>query len=410
MTTLVDILNALAYTNSPKDKVGILYSNRFNEDLKTIVKYALNPRITYGITWAVDHSTRLNAEYLTHKEIDLLELLSKRALTGNEAFEIVHKTINNSFKSSLPLILARDLRCGIGPAIVNEAWGKNFIPTFEVQLATTKKVHELQYPVYAETKFDGVRIVAVVQGNDAKFYTRNGNQVPLPNLAAFMKTHLPGVYDGELIYQAGLTDARTTISGMVNSAMHGGIIDETNVNFVMFDYLTLDEWHDQKCDRPFIDRMKALSFHAIPSRMVSVSVKQFISSVEELNAYYAQHINNGFEGLIVKAPNSRYMFKRSKDWVKFKEVNTVELLCTSIEEGTGKYLGMIGALNCEAKIDNKNIKVKLGSGLSDGQRKMPADCFVGHLIEAKYNTLIRDAKTGQWSLFLPRFVKVRGDL
>jgi hypothetical protein len=67
---------------------------------------------------------------------------------------------------------------------------------------------------------------------------------------------------------------------------------------------------------------------------------------------------------------------------------------------------MIGSLYCESA--DGIIKVYIGSGFSDEQRNMPPSEYYGKIVSIKYNAKIQ-AKTGEWSLFLPVFEYVRTD-
>jgi len=129
-------------------------------------------------------------------------------------------------------------------------------------------------------------------------------------------------------------------------------------------------------------------------------------AVEEL---YEEVIAQNYEGLILKRADHLYTFKRSKDWVKLKEIKTADLKCVGVQEGTGKYEGMIGALMCEGMVEGKFVTVNVGSGLSDVQRSLDDIQYIGETIEVKYNSVIRDSVTNQFSLFLPRYAIARFD-
>jgi len=117
----------------------------------------------------------------------------------------------------------------------------------------------------------------------------------------------------------------------------------------------------------------------------------------------------GYEGLVLKYPEHKYTFKRSKDWIKVKEVKHADLRVVDIREGTGKYKGMIGGLVCVGEVEGHRVRVAVGSGLSDIQRSLDDIEFIQETVEVLYNTVIQDSVTLEWSLFLPRFVQVRFD-
>ena len=96
-----------------------------------------------------------------------------------------------------------------------------------------------------------------------------------------------------------------------------------------------------------------------------------ITSQMQLFKLYDDITELGAEGIILRAPNSPYEEKRSKYFLKFKIKEDSECIVRGYEMGTGKYVGMLGSLNCEL-IHNKKltgIKTNIGTGLSDLQRK-----------------------------------------
>ena len=53
------------------------------------------------------------------------------------------------------------------------------------------------------------------------------------------------------------------------------------------------------------------------------------------------------------------------------------------------------------------IKVSVGSGMTDKDRELPIDYYIGKVIELQYNELIQSKSKDTYSLFLPIFIEVR---
>ena len=86
-----------------------------------------------------------------------------------------------------------------------------------------------------------------------------------------------------------------------------------------------------------------------------------------------------------------------------------DLKIVGLEEGTGKYVGKLGALICES--DDGVVKVSVGSGFNDAQRYniwVDRNVILNKIVAVKYNARITN-KQGEESLFLPIFVEVRDD-
>jgi DNA ligase-1 len=113
---------------------------------------------------------------------------------------------------------------------------------------------------------------------------------------------------------------------------------------------------------------------------------------------------------MLKDPLALYECKRSVNWLKIKPFIEVSLSVVATEEGTGKNVGRLGALVCEGVDDGVNIRVNVGSGLTDEQRigfwKFKEDC-VGMVAEVRADAVTQN-QDGTYSLRFPRFLRFRG--
>lgn len=405
----MSILPALRAARGPIAKQQILKGANAND--KRIFKAAYNQDVSYGISfnhisWPTVRDSNLDDMF------DILDSLASRTLSGNLAFETVVKfaDLNGDL---IKLICNKDLDCGISYGNLDKAFGKQFINKFAVQLAKEVPLEDLVYPLEAQIKYDGVRVVALVKDGTVTFKTRNGKTFKCDGLEQQLLGLGQGnfIFDGELVEASGQSIDRTSVSGRVNSALHGGVLSIANLKYMVFDYMTYEEFMGQSAVHPYgtryIQMLHRLMQGSTPNIEHSNSVT--VLNAQEANELYSSLLSDGYEGLILKSSAHKYTFKRSKDWVKVKAIKTADITCYDVLEGEGKYEGMIGSLMCEGHVDGRDIKVKVGSGLSDCQRGFPESHFIGKCIEVKYNQVIQDAKTGEWSLFIPRFVMVRHD-
>jgi len=65
--------------------------------------------------------------------------------------------------------------------------------------------------------------------------------------------------------------------------------------------------------------------------------------------YNKEAIEKGFEGIMLKDPEAKYVCKRDTAWLKQKPFIEVSLTVMSTEEGTGRNQGKMGALVCEVQ-------------------------------------------------------------
>lgn len=414
---ITEMMTKLKQTNSHPEKVAIL--KRYDcEFIRQVLTFMYDPNKVYHMTGTHAFAKDINENNFHKDELNLLDDLENCNLTGLAANEAVK---NNRIKHGglVDLILSKDLKCGISITTINKAFPK-LIPLIKLQKASPLPLEKVKFPCYAETKYDGVRLAFIVTSNGVTVLTYNNKPVNLPNFKKQFSMLPEGLYDGELIFSNGKSNTRTNVSGMVNSAIHGGNIAEGSLTFMVFDCLSLKELKEEKCMLTYERRRARLqeAIAQVPFPLIRIAKSERVESVTQVNEMYSELVEAGFEGLILKQSKSKYTFKRSKDWIKLKEVIECDLTCIDYEEGTGQYEGAIGSLVCTGTVHGKlnnvglykdfEVTVKV-SGLTAALRNKNPDYFIGHTIEVKYNQIIQDEVTGKYSLFAPRFKAKRFD-
>ena len=127
--------------------------------------------------------------------------------------------------------------------------------------------------------------------------------------------------------------------------------------------------------------------------------------------FNTQSIIDGYEGIMIKDPESFYECKRSTTWLKLKPVIEISLEVVNYEEGSGRNLGKLGAVIAEGEDNGKFFKLNIGSGFSDEQRlnfwKNKED-LIGQIIEIRADSISKSQDGEFWSLRFPRFKCFRG--
>lgn len=367
-------------------------------NLREVLDYALNPYITFGV--AKFHSHDVNdgqsADWLEIRNV--LSQLRDRKITGNAARnELINLHLIGNEKKLLMNILNKDLRCGVSVKTVNKIFG-DFIPVFECQLAD-KNVNKIKFPCIVEAKYDGVRTLAFVENGNVIYYSRNGKV--FENFLCFDKDLLKmgnGVYDGEVIgvdFNTLMTEAKRKYD-----------VKDIKKTYVIFDYLTLSEFKSKQCTYHQNERKLQLESRSECFAFDHIKI-EFGIVAKEMNLVenkYNEYVNDGFEGIIIKNPNSIYEFKRSNNWIKMKPTATLDLEIVDVKEGKGKYKGKLGSFI----VDHKGVKVDVGSGFSDEQRcdfwSYKDQYHIGKIIEVRFQEVTLDG-----SLRFPTFRQFRPD-
>ena len=415
-----DFFKTLANCNSRNFKIEFLTMHKDNELLKEVIRLALDPFTQFYIRKIPDYEQTYKITFGIEFAIDELKQLSSRKLTGNAAIEHL-RYILSSLKPSdakvIEKIIQKDLKCGVSIATANAVWS-GLIQEYPCMLCSAfdeKLVNKIQYPAYVQTKMDGMRFNAIVKNGTVEYRSRNGKEIQLLGNLDEEFLDLAGnnevVFDGELLVvdsDGNLLD-RQTGNGILNKANKGTIKPEEAKMVVatLWDMIPYDHFIIGKSDLPYSFRFGMLE-DIITSLCGKIRLVQSwtVDSYEESQEIFKTMLLAGQEGIILKDMDSIWEDKRSKSQIKFKAVLDADLKCVDVQMGTGKYEGMIGSLICESS--DGIVKVSVGSGLTDEDRKNPAEYYIEKIIAITYNGKITN-KQGEQSLFLPIYIETRSD-
>jgi ATP-dependent DNA ligase len=289
-------------------------------------------------------------------------------------------------------------------------------------------VDKIEFPALVQLKLDGMRFNAIVSLEEEKveLRSRNGKELVIPNeefsQQFFKMAEMMGlgdiVFDGELLVldQDNNPIDRQTGNGILSKSIKGTMsqVEAQSVHATLWDAIPLVPFKQGKFDTPYSIRFSDLkNFIEIMRReetfsdYVSVVESQLAVDYDSAQKIFQEYLENGEEGIILKSRDNVWEDKRAKDQIKFKGELECDLKIVGVEAGTGKYEGMLGAILCETS--DGVIKVSVGSGFNDEQRKtLNEEDLLGKVVAVKYNARIQN-KSGDESLFLPIFVEVRED-
>jgi bifunctional non-homologous end joining protein LigD len=190
-----------------------------------------------------------------------------------------------------------------------------------------------------EIKFDGYRMLARIEGKDVRLITRNGNDwtdklQPLQKELQRMK--LPdGWYDGEIVVHD--ENGRPNF-GLLQLAFDGS--STAQIVYFVFDapYLRGYDLRDVPLEarRPLLQQ----ALEKAPASDIVRFSAEFGTDPKELVAAACQM---GLEGVIGKRRDSRYVSRRSPDWIKLKCGQRQEFVIVGYTDPQGSRTG-IGSL------------------------------------------------------------------
>jgi hypothetical protein len=418
--------NDLAANSSRNYKIQQLENRRDDQLLIQIVRLALDPFTNFYIRKIPEYTfVGEDSEHQTNLEmaIENLYYLSHREVTGNAA--IAHL---RAILSGLPTedakvierIIQKDLKCGVQVSTANAVW-TGLVNDYPVMLCSQfeqKLVDKVQFPALVQTKMDGMRFNAIVRDGKVEYRSRNGKEIQLLGNLDSDFIALAGdvdcVFDGELLVIQGdnILD-RQTGNGILNKANKGTISDKeaSLVHATVWDVIPYMYFIDGNCPVNYGKRWQTL-FDLIakhqPKKVKMVDTWE-VPDYEEAKTLFENLLAQGQEGIILKDKSGIWEDKRAKHQIKFKGELECDLKIVAVEEGTGKYAGMLGALVCESA--DGVVKVNVGSGFNDEHRINLWHIrkeLLSRIVAVKYNMKIKN-KAGEESLFLPIFVELRDD-
>ena len=129
--------------------------------------------------------------------------------------------------------------------------------------------------------------------------------------------------------------------------------------------------YDAPClDVNFAERLKVIeeALSKVNSKHCVFHKQVVCESQEHLDEEMKKVLEVDGEGMMIKDPKSKYEGTRSDKLLKVKQFEDAEATVYGYEPGKGRLSGLTGALMV---VNDKGIKFKVGSGLSDIERREP---------------------------------------
>ena len=379
---------------SGKQKESIIRDHAM--DLAWYLQAAYDPYKTYGVKKVPKANRHIDQPFINGDMGDLLQRLETRELSGNaaqNAIKVALESVDSKSAELLARIIKKDLRAGISAKTINRAI-PGLVPEFGCQLAQKFDPGRVRFPVAVQPKLDGVRVLADVDTivGRVRFFSRTGKE-----FTNFEHLIAPCLNAGRQLNASRLMLDGEIVSGsFLNTVSEVRRKDEQAEDAILYVFDIVSSYFSPmpyKARRHILKRIEHFNSSVI------VLEQAIVNSHDEILSYYRKCRDLGLEGAIVKDIDAPYEAKRSYGWMKIKDQQSVDVAIVDIEEGTGKYEGMLGAL----VVDVDGVRVNVGTGLSDDQRRefMQAHQdgeLVGRLIEVEYHEKLESG-----SLRHPRF-------
>lgn len=268
-------------------------------------------------------------------------------------------------------------------------------------LATKAEYDKIKYPVLATPKLDGIRCLMV----DGVAMSRS--MKPIPN--KFVQEQLKGLHglDGELMLNGDFNQVQSGIMSRDG---------EPDFTYWVFDSYIMDGGYEER-----VDHMEWEDYHP---RFKLLSPIQ-INNEQQLDQYLESCLVNGYEGVMIRQPNSYYKFGRStvKEGIliKIKRFHDDEAVLVEVTEKMTNHneleadeLGYAKRRSCKDNLvpagtagsivlnwQGHEFRVGFGPGITDTIKQEIWDnreLNIGRLVTFRYQELSKDG--------IPRFGKM----
>jgi len=265
--------------------------------------------------------------------------------------------------------------------------------------------HKIEWPAYVQPKLDGHRCIAVVEDGKCTLWSRTRKLITgVPHIAAEVERRCADagindiVLDGELYNHAYRNKFEELTSFIRQKAPKDG---HTVVQYHVYDIVK-----DASFQARNVHLTALLVDDVYPMSESTVLLVETLAANDEaaMQEAFADFLDKGFEGAMVRNGEGKYVNKRSYDLLKVKEFADAEFEIVGVEEGRGKLAGH-AVFVCRNERD-QDFRAKMMGETS--KLKLYWDnpsLAIGRMLTVKYQGLTADG--------IPRFpvgVRMREDV
>lgn len=251
-----------------------------------------------------------------------------------------------------------------------------------------------------DLKLDGIRAFAHWDGKQVTFTNRTGADITrkFPEVADVDLGSESLWLDGEIVAVDGRFETVLTRDKQERAPAIRRLASSHPCRFMAFDIPEFASW-------PYVDRRAALE------ELLEDRVGTFgLTVVSDSPTFLDLTREAGLEGVILKRKGSTYQFgKRSRSWVKFKNLHRVTCLVAGYAPGTG-HRAHFGAMDLALVTDGGDLTLcgRVGTGFSEREiAELKARLDGGEVLVVEIECLNR---TSGGQLRFPVYKGVRGDI
>jgi len=338
---LSNLIDDLKSTSKPSEKIAHILANN-SPALTTLLKLTFDPDLKFNVKldeFDIPPAGDGEIENYVDQIESTLHSCAKEftPVKNKEKIIAIMKQLNRGSQELLYGVVDKSWHCGLSVRGLLKVF-PDLVRTFPVQLANKFSIEKVYEPIYRWSyKLDGVRAIALYQGNKWTLYSRKGKEIVTADhikedLEYYRKAHGKTFFDGEL-YRHGLKFEEIQGKVMRTSAGNAAADLEYHV-FVAGDidrYLNREPqgYTDNILQTDFIRRTfggNANTQEIKENYIKAVSGGQYEGPLKEA-------IEAGYEGIMLRSMELDYDFKRSNALLKMKVMDTSEVRVVEVKGG-----------------------------------------------------------------------------
>lgn len=252
------------------------------------------------------------------------------------------------------------------------------------------------FPYYSQPKLDGIRCLVSKDG----MQSRNGKPILscphiLEALEPFFDKYPDVVLDGELYNHDLKNDFEKIVSLVRKTKPTAEDLEESKelVQYWIYDCI-LEGPYDCINGKSVGDRLNMASVACGKSKdkCIRTVTTSKVSDEHDIETMLGNYLEQGYEGQMLRVPDSMYEGKRSKGLIKHKEFEDDEFEIVSIEEGQGNWAG--AAKRIEIRLEDGTTQFSGVRGSFDFLKELlyNANDYIGTDVTVRYQNKTDDNK------------------
>ena len=439
------IFDEIANEPSNLKKTAIVEKHKDNELFKRVLYLANSKRVKFYIKQIPEYEKspfwvgHELGDIVLESSLDKLSSLSDRTVTGHAAIKHLKDILENVDEDSAYIIervIEKDCKINFGTNMINKVFpdliektGYMGCKVFSKKLI--EKVLE-KGSAYSQEKMDGMYMNSIIQGGEITNESRQGEPILIENPLVFteLTTLKDCVLNGELTMEGipryesnGIITSLKQIAKKKNQGVdvkkdiaklekrHMPYAEALSlVRFTVWDILTIDEYFNRKCSRPYNERLNELYSVLENCRLINVVETRVVTSLEEVMQHYNEVQERGGEGTVVKSMDGVWADTKPSYQIKVKKEITLDLRIIGFKYGNKgtKNEHLISTIDCESEdgllsTSPSNMDDDTMEYVTENQENL-----MRTIVEIKCSGLSQNNK-GEWCTMHPRVSKFRDD-